>query len=378
MNIKVGEKMKKLIIGLLIILILTSYTSQDRLIVQGESVSGIEHVKDNLSDLSLEERKVLEDLFLIVQGIKEMEELEKLISLEINDIEENLLDMVDQIEKKQSEYNHNLNIMEEILKSHQRNGATTYLELILSSDSLGTLLKRINYIRDISRNTSDLLSELEISKERLLMDKEKLDDTLKELEKRQGELKRTIDNSILLKTSLENKLSSLQENKLKYEEYLNLLEKEWSKSKPIFTNTINQLVKIIETGDVPENMIRISFTSTGIKGTIKEDYINEVLKSKNLPTEANLLFSNDKIELALPELSLYMSGDLILLDDKTSLKFIMDEGEFHGMKLELAAMEELFSFGYLQFNFHKYLEGSTIRSIKINENSLELFINLKL
>ena len=83
MNIKVGEKMKKLIIGLLIILILTSYTSQDRLIVQGESVSGIEHVKDNLSDLSLEERKVLEDLFLIVQGIKEMEELEKLISLKL-------------------------------------------------------------------------------------------------------------------------------------------------------------------------------------------------------------------------------------------------------------------------------------------------------
>lgn len=372
--------MKKFIILFLLFLILTSYSFSysDRFINQQESISGVDDVKDNLSDLSLEEKKTLEDLFLIVQGINEMEELEKLTSLEIDDIKDNIMDMEIQIDIKQNEYNDNFNIMEEILKNYQRNGATTYLELILSSDSLGTLLRRINSIRDISRNTSDLLDELENSKAKLLIDKDKLDFTLDQLEEKQNELKITIKNSILLRDDLENRLSSLQENKSKYEDYLNLLENEWIKSKPIFTDTINELVRIIETGDVPGNMISISFTSSGIKGTIKENYINDVLKSKNLPTEAKLLFSNEKIELVLPQLDVYMSGSLQILDDKKSLRFIMDEGEFHGMKLEQAAMEELFSFGHLQFNFQKYLGANAIRSININEDSLELIINPKL
>ena len=372
--------MNKFICALLIVLIFASYSFSfsDKLVAQQESISGVDDVKDNLSDLSLEEKKILEELFLIVQGIKEMEEFEKIIILEINDVKENIIDMEIQIDRKENEYNDNLDIIEEVLKNYQRNGATTYLELILSSDSLGTLLRRINSIRDISRNTSELLDELEQSKAKLLLDKEKLDVGLKQLDERQDELKRTIKNSILLKDNLENKLSSLQEDKLKYEEYLSLLENEWGKAKPIFTETINLLVRIIETGDVPGNMIRISFTSNGIKGTIKEDYINDVLESKDLPTEANLLFSNNEIELVLPELDVYMTGNLQILDDKKSLRFIMNKGEFHGMELEQAAMEELFSFGYLEFNFQKYLGPNIIRTININGDSLELIINPKL
>lgn len=372
--------MNKFISLLLIVIILTSYSFSfsDKLVGQEEPISGVDNVKDSLGDLSLEEKEILEELFLIVQGIKEMEELEKLTSMEIDHIKESIIDMEIQIGKKENEYNDNLNIMEEILKGYQKNGSTTYLEMILSSDSLGTLLKRINSIRDISRSTSILLEELENSKAKLLIDKEKLDLSLNQLDQRQDELNIAIEKSVSLRDNLENKLSSLQEDKLKYEEYLSLLENEWVKSRPIFTETINELVRIIETGDVPGNMIRISFTTNGIKGTIEEDYINDVLESKDLPTDAKLLFSNDTIELALTELDLYMSGNLQLLDDKKSLRFIMDEGEFHGMKLEQAAMEELFSFGYLQFNFQKYLGGNTIRSININKDTLELIINPRL
>src|SRR5690554_4350607 len=117
--------MKRLISILLIISLLAFYSLSysDNLNQENqESVSGISEVRDNLKELSSEEKQILEELFLIVQEIKEMEELEKLTALEIDDLKEEINEMEYQIQKKQEEYDDNLNIMEEVLKSYQRNG----------------------------------------------------------------------------------------------------------------------------------------------------------------------------------------------------------------------------------------------------------------
>lgn len=370
--------MKRFISMLILISLLAFYSfsySDNINQISEESVSGVSDVKDNLSDLSNEEKKILEELFLIVQEIKEMEKLENITALEIDDIRIEIIDMENNIQQMQDKYDENLFIMEDVLKSYQRNGATTYLELILSSDNLSTLLRRINAIRDISRNTSTLLEELENTKEALGRDKERLNDTLDKLENRQNELQQTIEKSIALQNELEASLSALHEDKVKFEEYLYNLENRWGEIKPIFSETINMLVEMIEKGDLPEGTIRINLSVTGVKGTIKEDYIKEILESRSFPTKVELIFSEDKIELVMPEIEVYMSGNLELLEDKQSLIFRMEEGAFLGMKLESSAMEELFTFGYLQFNFQKLLDKSTIREIKIKDNYLELLIN---
>jgi hypothetical protein len=77
----------------------------------------------------------------------------------------------------------------------------------------------------------------------------------------------------------------------------------------------------------------------------------------------------------MPEIDIYMSGTLEIMDNKQSLRFNMYEGSYMGMKLEKSAMEELFSFGYLEFNFKKMLNKSTIKSIKLNDDGLELKFN---
>ncbi|WFA10143.1 hypothetical protein [Tissierella sp. Yu-01] len=370
--------MKRFISMLILISLLALYSfsySDNIEQTSDESVSGVSDVKDSLSDLSNEEKKILEELFLIVQQIKEMEELEYLTALEIDDIRKEILDMENNIQIMQEEYDENLYIMEDVLKIYQRNGATTYLELILSSDNLNTLLRRINAIRDISRNTSTLLEDLEETKEKLIKDKEKLNNTLDKLENRQNELQRTIEKSITLRNELEASLSALHEDKVKFEEYLYNLENRWVEIKPIFSETINMLVEIIEKGDLPEGTIRINLSATGVRGSIKENYIKEVLESRTFPTKVELLFYEGKIELVMPEIEVYMSGNLELLEDKQSLIFRMEEGAFQGMKLELSAMEELFTFGYLQFNFQKLLDKSTIREIIIKDDYLELLIN---
>lgn len=352
-----------------------TYSFSDPLPTTEQSITGVSGVEENLADLSIEEKKVLEELFIIIQEVKEMEEIEKATGVEISDLESDIVIMEELIKEQTQKYDDNLFIMEELLKSYQKNGSTTYLDLILSSDSLQTLLRRFNVLRDIARGTNTLLEDLEQAKAVLVRDKEKLNETLILVQTRQKELKLALENKIKLKDELEVKLDSLQEDKAKFEEYLNLLENSWVKIKPIFSETITMLVKMIEDGNLPEETIDIKFSLGGVTGIIKEDMFRDILGAQKFPTKVDIVFSKDKLELLMPEININMSGTLELLDNKQSLRFNMEEGQYLGMKLEKSAMEELFSIEYLEFNFKKLLDKSTIRSIKINDDNLELLIN---
>lgn len=365
--------MKKIIgFGLVIILILMySFGFSDPLIIVTDSAANVEK---NLVDLSNEEKEILEELFLILQEIKEMELIEKNTALEVDELKLGIDKIELLIELESSKYNTNLDIMEEVLKSYQRNGAITYLDLILSSDSLETLLRRINAIRDISRNTSTLLEDIEISKEKLIQDKVKLADTLIMVVTRQREIKLAIEKKLILKDSLETRLASLKEDKAKYEEYLVNLENSWDEITPLFSETINMLVKIVEEGNLPEETVEISFSTSGVKGIIREEVLRDILALQPFPTRVELEFYEDKMELIMPDINIYMSGTLEVLNPQ-ALVFVMTEGKYLGMKLEDSAMEELFDKGYLELNFKQLLNKSTIKSIKMNENNLELYIN---
>lgn len=368
--------MRKFLYAVIAILIIFSFTlSFSEPSTSEEGITGVSNAKENLDDLTLEEKNILEELFIIVQEVKEMEEVEKNTSLEIIDLKTEIVDMEGLIEEQTSKYNDNLYIMEQILKSHQKNGATTYLDLILSSDSLETLIRRINMLRDISRSTTVLLDELEDAKEKLINDKNQLQATLSLVETRQRDLQLALEKKVALKENLEARLNSLQDDKAKYESYLDKLENSWAIIKPVFSETITQLTTMIESGNLPEETIDIGISLDGVKGIIHEDIIREILAYETFPTSVDILFSKDNIQLSMPDIDIYMTGYLEILENKQSLVFKMQEGSYLGMKLEKSSMEELFNVGYLEFHFKKLLNKSTIRSIKINEDNLELIIN---
>lgn len=362
--------MRRFICLFLILLFLMSFVFGE------EGISHISGAKENLNSITEEEKAILEELFIIVQSIKEMEGIQKTTVIKIDELKVDLEQMEAMIAGQEEKYNDNLYLMEEVLKNYQRNGSTSYLNLILSSDSLSTLLKRINTLRDISRSTNILLEELETAKAKLLQDKEKVSQTLKLVEEQQKELEQALARSNALKEELELSLASLQEDKVKYEEYLNNLETTWTEIKPVFSSTINMLVKTIEEGNVPDDTIIISSIGlTGITGSISQEKFRAILQYLELPTNVDIELSEDRIELTMPEIDIYMSGTLEIMDNKQSLRFNMYEGSYMGMKLEKSAMEELFSFGYLEFNFKKMLNKSTIKSIKLNDDGLELKFN---
>lgn len=328
---------------------------------------------DNLLNLSDEEKSILEELFLVLQDIMEMEEKEKSIALTMEELKGNIIDIESTIEDETNKYNNNLNIMEEVLKSYQRNGSTSFLELVLSSDSLGTLLKRINAIRDISRNTENLLISIEEGKEKLIDEKNNLDNNLKVYETSKKELEDALAKKFVLRDDLERRLSALKEEKSKYEDYLRRLETSFKDIKPIFSETINAFVKMIEDGKLPDDVISVTLAPPNIRGIISEDRLRDVLKSYRFPTDFDLVFTKEKLELYMPNLDLYMAGTFEIIDPQT-IKLKVIDGKYLGFTLEQASIEELFKNGYLIMNFKSILGKNRIKSVEIKDKTLELYI----
>lgn len=368
------DVIKKLLCFILIICILFSTFSEisysDPINLEEEST---EEIKNSLTELTIEEKKILESLFTLVQEIMEMEYKEKTTEIEILNLQENIKSIEIKIENETLKYNTNLDIMEDILKYYQKNGANSYLELILSSKSLSVLLKRLNAIRDISKSTSELLESLEASKNKLIIEKQNIASTLELIKARQEELKEALRQKVILREDLELRLVSLQEDRNKYEEYLVSLEKSFNEIKPIFSNTINTFVKMVEDGELPEEVIDITLSFPTINGVIKGDILSKVLSLQEFPTKLDLLFMKDILELHMPEINIIMRGNLEILNDQ-ALVYKVNNGEYMGLPLEVSVIEELFKDGYLQLNFKVLLGKNKIKSINIMDDRLELII----
>jgi len=357
-----------LILAIAIFFSIFSYVYSDPL-----EESSLEKIDSSILELNEEEKTILEELYRIQQELNELEIQE--IKLETEII--SLLSLIEGIEEnisfKTISYNDNLSIMDSVLKSYQKNGALNSLQLILSSDSLQTLLRRINAIRDISKNTSSLLDRINEEKEILINEKLNLDNNLMILDKSKKELKITIESKLLTRTSLENRLSELMDERDRFTTYLDDLNYRWKESKPIFESVIGQLIQIVESGDLPEELIQIKFGIGGIYGTISDHKLNLVLLDKDLETPLLIFFNEDNMSIKLDELQLEIYGSLELMDEH-NLRFNMESGQYMGLNLQKSSLDELFDFGYLDLKFAKLLGKNTIRSVNIKDSYLELNI----
>ena len=336
----------------------------------GESM---ETINSTISELSDEELEILQLLFLIKQEINELEIQETKTEEEIELLSLQIVDLEARINLMEISYEDNLLIMEEVLKSYQKKGPLSNLQLILSSDTLATLLRRINSIRDLSRNTAKLLQTIEDDKEELSLEREQLADTLAQIEVRRDELRKTIQAREETVASLEESLQELQDERDRYEAYLQEIDKAWDSVKPVFLETIAGITETVESGQLPESMLNIQISLTGIRGRILDRELNEELGKKSFPSTALLLFQEDHVRLVMPDLNLEIKGNLVVYDNKT-VRFEITDGIYMGLSLEKSAVMELFDFGYLDLKFHSLLGNNTIRSIDLGDGYMDLSI----
>lgn len=356
---------------IMILLLVTIFTYSFGQLVNPDQSMG--DINSTISQLSDEEIQILESLFLIQQEVRELEVVQERTELEIEALSQKIDNIEDDIILLEESYESNLDVMEEVLRSYQRKGPLSNLQLILSSDSLSSLIKRINSIRDLSRNTNVLLETLEGEKESLIAIKAELDQTLSEIQERRLQLQRTIEERTATIQHLQDNLQALQDEKERYEGYLTDLNDSWNRVKPIFLQTIQGITDTVQSGQLPESMLNIRISFTGISGRIFDEVLNDELSKRDYPTPAELLFYEDHVRLVMPDLNLNIRGNLVILDNKT-LRFEITDGEYMGLALERSAVMDLFDFGYLDLKFEKLLGNNTIRSIELQDGYMDLQI----
>ena len=358
----------------ILILVLSSSILTKPYRVAGE-VKPIEEANEQLQGISEEEQNTLERLFILTQEIEEMEREEARISKEINEliIEIEILDK--SISKEQKDYDLNLKIIEQVLISYQRGGPASYLDILLKAENLTEFIKSLNLIKDISRNTGDLLASIEESKRILEEKRQKLTDTMALLEVKREELKEPIAERKRLVREQEDYLDSLSEEKQLYQQHLDNVKLMWDNLKGLFSQIVDEFARIINEGHFTMEDLNLQFNFLSLKGSIHEDTFNRIINDNSSLSRIVFSFRQDKVKIEVPDNNLVLDGHFEL-KDTSSLLFVPEAGTFYEMSLEKESIDELFKNGPLLIDFEQVAGELVTIDIELsNVETVDDFIN---
>lgn len=330
-------------------------------------------IKENMASISETEHEKLQDLFVLGQQINEMEKAEEQITRDIETKNGEIEELKVKIAGEEVAYTKKSEDLKQVLKSYQRMGPGTYLEIILSSDNLAMLLRRVNTLRDLTRNTGKLMEALEATKVTLLTEKTTLTEKNKLMEDSQKQFRDSLTKQKQLRENQEKYLASLMDRRVYYQENLANLQRNWDELKTSVPAIIQELSSIIDEGNIPTDKVKITYNIVSIKGTIDEKVLNDIISEHPLLPKIKFSFYPNRVEINMPEKSLVLSGQFVIQEAHT-IKFQVKEGSFYGMPLDPGAIGDLFLRGDLKFNLKLPLKNYTLNSIKTTEGSLELTI----
>lgn len=366
-----NKKSKNIISACILIVILLAQTPfLGR--VNGQMNNFLE-AEENLLNLSREEKKILDQLFELVQKIELMERQEQAILEEVEKLKDQVNSLEEEILKEEEFYRRRQEDLGIILRGYQRNGPTSYFKAILESNSLSVLLRRVNILRTFAHNMGQFLDELEDSREKLLGEKTVLSQKLDEIEEKQKQMEEAIASNLDLKDEMERVLSSMGEAKTYYQNYLNSIEEVWGDLKLTLERAKEEFASIIEKDDLPEDALKISISLSGIRGSIDEETFNDIIGRNTSFVEILFSFKPGKVEMMIPEKNLVLGGKFKILDEHI-LKFEVMEGSFYDLALEDRIIEELFDGLNMSLSLRPLVGRNKVKSVKVQDGYVELSV----
>ncbi|NLJ97193.1 MAG: hypothetical protein GX321_08565 [Clostridiales bacterium] len=333
--------------------------------VTGE-VKPITEAEEQLKGISKEEQATLEKLFIYTQELEEMERQQAGISQEIEKLIREIDGLDKSIEKEEEKYNLNLGIMEQVLVSYQRSGPASYLEVLLNAKNLTSFIKSLNLIKDITKNTGELLTSIEESKQYLEESRQNLYDSKVLLETKRVELEESIANKKRLLKEQEDYLNSLEEQKELYEKHLDNLKLMWDNIKILFSEVVDEFTRIVREGHFTMDDLHIEFSFLSVKGSLHEDVFNRILNDNSSLTDMYFSFTDDGVKLDVPGYNLKLEGHFVI-DDKMILLFVPEAGTFYDMHLEKESIDELFNKQPLIINFESIAGDMILIDVELNK-----------
>lgn len=331
-------------------------------------------LRQRLSQTTAQERAVMESLFRLSAEIGLWEtEIQK--AQEAIAAQEALITaqqgLIDGSARRFDSLRDSLGIL---LRSQQRAGAGSRLETLLGAQSLKDLMRRINLLRDLTRSTDRLMTEVETSRKDLETRKQQMTQALSALQAQRQTLEEAHSRRLQARGDLERYLASLKTDKAKYEADLKLMETRWQSLKPLFAEAIGGVNRLIAAGGLPPDTVTVSLSLFGgTKGYIHQDRFNSALaQEKSLP-RMTFGFNPGKMTLEFPGYEITLSGQLQLKDPQT-LEYVVASGTFYGLPLSDSALRDLFSQGDLVFSLRTMIGNTAIRRIELREGLVELQI----
>ena len=339
--------------------------------------NNIEKIEEKLFDISEEEKIILEELFIYVQELENLEKENIRIGEEIDNIEDDILLIEEKITNEEIKYKKSLENLEKILKSYQKMGSSSFINIILNSDSISDFIKRVNVVRDLSKNSSNLLKGIEESKLILLKDKEGLDLKLENLEVIKINLAESLEKQEKLVGEKESYLTSLADDRYIYEKRLEYISLIMNELKTIFAEVTKTFSHVIESGAFPADAVKLNLSLGGVKGVIEEAVFNELLSQQESLPAMDFSFIKDKVQISIPDKNLFITGKFILIADQV-LKFESESGSFYDMALEKETIDNLFEEQGFVIDLGPLIGKNIIKSIDIYDGYIEMSVTIKL
>lgn len=367
-----GIKSKFIILAILI-LFNTIFISSE----MSAEEDSVKELEEKLLNISEEEREILDSLFIQAQEIEELEREKERITLDIGIMKRDIEDLDTKIQRETINYQEKLDLLKQILQSYQRMGPGSYIEIILEADNITNLLRRINTLRDLTKNTGELLDSIDEIKNKLMAEKSNLDEKLNILEETENQLAKTIEESQKKVQEMEEYLASLEGDREYYQERLDSIMKMMDELALLIKDTTKEFAHIIEEGNLPEDKVKLRLTGKGVKGTIEEEVFNEIIQANSNLSEIILHFYSDSVVMEFPENNLMLLGSFLIVNGQT-LKFQVEEGSFYGFVLKKETIDELLKEGDFILNLEPLLGKNTLEDIEIMEGYMELTVGVKL
>lgn len=358
------------ITGTLLILVLLMGAFQYQ---ANSEVEPIKQVEGKIKEISEAEKAVLQDLFTLSQQIDETGKKQAEISDQLQKLKTDMETLSVRIEKNRKSYDQQREVLKKILVNYQKRGPASYLETFLSAGDLTTFLKSLNILKDMSKNTQELLDSIQNTKVQLEQEKEQL--AVKEalVIKTQEELQKAMADMLALKEKQEAILVSLAEQREVFEDELKYIETMWNENKALFANIIEYFNTIISRGNLPADKLILKLEFPGIRATLTEEVLNEVLGSHpDLPAMV-FHFHPDRIDVEVPEKQLSLKCHFVI-ENRSSVTFIIDEGSFYGMPLTQSSIAELLENGTLKLDFKELLGVVTVDSAQTFDGYMDVVL----
>ncbi len=336
-------------------------------------VQPIEEMESKLESISGVEKEILQELFTLSQNIEETKRKSLLIDQELYNLNTGVEELRIKAEELQHDYSRQVDVLERLLVHYQRNGPASYLETLLDAKSLTAFLKGMNMVKDISRNTSELLFSIEEGKKQLEADKFKLAEREKEVEEAALQYQLVLEEMIQLKEEQETILDSLAEQRKEFEGELSYIQSMWDEIKLLFKDIILHFNNIIYSGDLTIDMLNLQIKFPKIRGRLYEKDLNEIMNKQTDIPEISFSFHEDYINVEVPEKRLSLKCHFII-EERKSVEAFVDAGSFYGAPLTEGSISELLKDGTLVINFSEVIGFITVESAETFEGYMEFVL----